>query len=146
MNELDEINDKFDRLHKLTEEQDILQLSIPKPTESLAISLNIVNHANALILEISKYHGDIEPITKYNYLLEHFEGLCDGVNGMIQDYNITQDETIQKYDCHPKNDVFSTRKKYAEHMSADKVPALIEAQNKMIYHGIRYRGGKLERV
>jgi hypothetical protein len=142
MTEIDDANQKFRALHKLTQEQDILQLSIPHPSESLAIGLDIINHANALILEVSKYYGDIQPIARHGYLTEHFEYLCRGVNGMIQDYNITTpDDTLPKYNCQPLRD--EVRKPYSG-MTPEEVAEIMPQQIETIYRGIRFNGEELE--
>lgn len=81
-------------LHEITKQQDTLQLSIPKINESVAISLGMVNCANALILEASKWKGDIRPQVRYGYTLEKVQCIIHAWNAMAHDYNVSHEGKI----------------------------------------------------
>jgi len=90
----------FKQLHKLTQQQDELQLSIPKINESVAISLCLVDHANALILEASEHLGDIRPQVRFGYTLEKVLAIISDWNAMAHDYNISHDDMqVAQFEC-----------------------------------------------
>ena len=98
MNDIELANKKFDELYEITRKQDEIQLSIPRINESIAISTSIINDANAIILEISKWKGDLEPICRYGYLFEKVKSLVSGVNSLYHDYGIAFGERVPKID------------------------------------------------
>lgn len=94
--DLERTNANFDLLHDITKLQDRIQLSTPALNESIAISNSLINHANALILEASKWKGDIRPQVMYGYTREKVGSIVDDWNAMVQDYNITHGTSINK--------------------------------------------------
>lgn len=131
-----EANEKYDKLYKLTREQDSLQLSIPAVSESIAISRSIGDRANAIILETSKWKGDLEPIIKHQYLLEKVTSLINDYNALAHDYAIIFDEPVVMI-------TYSTKEERID------VPEKIRKENlKMIFRSIRYnpKTEKLEKV
>lgn len=140
MTELEEINRKFRELHELTEKQDSLNLSIDPPNESIAIARDIINSANAIILEVSKYYGDLETLERYGYLEEKVRYLCHGWNSLAQDVTVTTGQYIPVMDCDMKPPKMMTK-----HMKGDIIPTqILNANTKEIYRGIRYNGEELE--
>ena len=90
--DMERVKELFQKLYDLTVTQDELQLSIPRPNESVAISLDLINSANALILEASKWKGDIRPQVRYGYTKEKVLSIVQCWNAMAHDYNISHDD------------------------------------------------------
>lgn len=79
------------RLYELTKEQDLLQLKIGGQVDNSEIALiqaEIVNRANAVILEISRNRYNEVPTVENLYLLEKIVKLVQGYNDLIHDYNL----------------------------------------------------------
>jgi len=79
----------FDLLSDITKLQDVVQLAIPPINESVAISKAITNDANALLLEVSRWRGDIRKLLRHGYIMEKIKRLITDWNAMAHDYNIT---------------------------------------------------------
>jgi len=92
-----EVNSKFDKLDSLTKEQDELQLSIPAINESIAVSLGAVNNANAIILEISRWKGDIMHLAKSKYLRDRIKWIVGNYNGIVHDYGLISGDKVMKF-------------------------------------------------
>jgi hypothetical protein len=73
--EIEEVNEKFEKLWKLTREQDKLQLGISAINQSIADGLSFIDHANAIILESSLWKGNIVPMLTHGYLAEKIKAL-----------------------------------------------------------------------
>jgi len=84
------ISEQYKVLYDLTTLQDWLQLNISPINESTAISNNMINDANAIILEISKWRGDIKTLVDYSYLFQKVKSLINDWNTIVHDYNVTQ--------------------------------------------------------
>jgi hypothetical protein len=72
---VEEANRKFEELWMITRKQDKLQLSIPAINQSVADGLSMTDHANAIILEISQWKGNITPLIEHGYLAEKINSL-----------------------------------------------------------------------
>jgi hypothetical protein len=116
----------FNVLHDITTLQDKIQLSIPVVNESIALSTSLTNHANALLLEASKWKGDIRPQIEHNYTHEKVKGIIKDWNAMVHDYNISHDQKYPVLEIKEKNE-FPTE---TGHVPNKEV---IEEQNKYIF-------------
>ncbi|RLE58192.1 MAG: hypothetical protein DRJ35_08320 [Thermoprotei archaeon] len=92
--DVDKANCIFDLLHDITRIQDVIQLSIPPINESVAISKDIINNANAIILETSKEKGNLESLIRMVYLKEKIRNFVSGYNALAHDFNITNKENV----------------------------------------------------
>lgn len=91
-NKIDQTNCAFNLLNEITSLQDEIQLSIPRPNESIALSLATINDANGIILELSKWKGHLPPIVESGYATEKVNSLPKNYDSMIHDYNISHDK------------------------------------------------------
>ena len=78
----------FDVLNRITRLQDVIQLSIPPVNESVVSAQNLINDANALILEASKWKGDIRMIAN-PYTLEKIKRIVNDWNAIAHNLNIS---------------------------------------------------------
>ena len=90
--DVDKANCTYELLHKVTEAQDVIQLSIPAINQSMATSNAMINDANALILEASKWKGNIEPQVDFHYTAEKVERIKRDWEHMINDRKIANEE------------------------------------------------------
>jgi hypothetical protein len=81
-----------DLLHEVTKEQDSINLSIPFLNDSVQLLKLVVDGANGIILEASRYKGHVMPAMEGTYLQEKMKFLIDSYNNMVHDYNLTKDE------------------------------------------------------
>jgi len=110
--DINKANCLYGLLRDITRLQDEVQLSIPAINESVAISNNLINNANALILEASKYKGDIRPQVLYGYTRGKVGAIVENWNAMAHDYNITQKDQSELL--------------VLEHKKEFKIPIIIE--------------------
>lgn len=124
-------------LHRLTRLQDDIQLGIPAINESAAISNEAINKANAIILEMSKWKGDLEPIITYGYFLEKASGMADTYNAMARDFGVMFNGSV------PMIEFKIVEKDFSD------VPESVRISNqKEIFRNIRFDSSKnkLEKV
>jgi hypothetical protein len=82
--DIKETNIKFEKLFRHTE-------GMPYPpaiNESIAISTSMATKGNAIIKEVAKWKGDLEPLIRHGYILEKIRGLVNDYNAMAHDYKI----------------------------------------------------------
>jgi len=89
-NDLDRVNRQYKILNDLTQLQDSIQLSISALNGSIANSNAMINDANALILEASKWKGDIRPQVRHGYAYQKVKSLVNDWNCMVHDFNVTE--------------------------------------------------------
>ena len=90
-NELDRANCLFDLLYDLTKLQDHIQIVIPPVNESVGLAKAAINDANAIILECSKFKGDIEPIYAHGYFREKVNRLQTTMKGIEHDMKVAEE-------------------------------------------------------
>lgn len=134
---LDKTNCIYGVLHRLTRLQDDIQLSVPAINESVAISNAATDKANAIMLELSKWRGDLEPIIKYGYFLEKVRSLNDDYNALAHDYGIIFGVTVPMIEHKLREKDFSD---ISERRKKDN--------EETIFRNIRYNSSKnkLEKV
>lgn len=92
----------FKLLDDVTKLQDKVQISIPPLNESNRRAKSIINNANAIILDLSKFRGNIKNVLETPYVREKVNELIDNYNQMVHDYNLVKDRGfLQKLDCKP---------------------------------------------
>jgi len=82
----------FKLLHDITRLQDNIQLAIPPINPSVQLSKEIINDANAIILNASGYKGDLRPEITSGYITEKVGYIIWHYNNMVHDYNRTINE------------------------------------------------------
>jgi len=82
--DIKEANRKFEELFRHTEEMPYP----PAINESIAISTSMATKGNAIIKEVAKWKGDLEPLIRHGYLLEKIRGLVADYNAMAHDHKI----------------------------------------------------------
>ena len=82
--DIGEANRKFEKLFRHTEKMPYP----PAINESIAISTSMATKGNAIIKEIAKWKGDLEPLIRHGYLLEKIRGLVADYNAMAHDHKI----------------------------------------------------------
>ena len=88
---VEKANCTYELLHKVTEAQDVIQLSIPAVNQSMATSNAMINDANALILEASKWKGNVEPQVDFNYTKEKAERIKKDWDNMVNDRSMANE-------------------------------------------------------
>jgi len=134
--EINDTNEKYEELNKLTQQQDSLNLSITSLNESIAISKSISDRANAILLEVSRWRGDLKPLIEHGYLFEKVNSLINDYNALAHDYVITHGNPATIFSC-------------AHEKEETKVPKDIMKMNiKEIFRNIRFNPAinKLEKV
>lgn len=82
--DIGEANRKFEKLFRHTEKMPYP----PAINESIAISTSMATKGNAIIKEVAKWKGDLEPLITHGYLLEKIRGLVADYNAMAHDHKI----------------------------------------------------------
>ena len=75
-------------LKETTELQDKIQLSVPPLTEGIATIKSIVNDANAIILEASRWNYDIEKFVNHGYAKEKVKNIVNDWNTIAKDFSL----------------------------------------------------------
>jgi len=83
-------------LYDITKLQDNIQLAIPNINDSIRLSMELVNNANAIILGVARNKGNLENILSEGYVNEKIESAVKSFNNMIHDLNLTKDEKFEK--------------------------------------------------
>lgn len=78
-----------DLSHKVARLQE--SVWIPALNESIALSNSLINHANALILEATRWKGDIRKQVEFGYTFEKVNSIVNDWNAMAHDYNISHE-------------------------------------------------------
>lgn len=92
--DIQRVNEQFEGLYEITKTQDKIQLGISSLTECIAISKRMTNDANALILEASKWKGNLIPQVRHGYTREKVLLVVGDYNALVHDYNITHATNI----------------------------------------------------
>jgi len=82
-------------LYRITELQDYVQLSIPAINPSVALTKELTNSANALLLNASRARFDVRPQIG-GYTAEKVERTVKAYNDMVHDYNLAADGGFAK--------------------------------------------------
>jgi len=82
--DIEEANRKFDKLFRHTEKMPYP----PAINESIAISTSMATKGNAIIKEVARWKGDLQPLISHGYLLEKIRGLVADYNAMAHDHKI----------------------------------------------------------
>ena len=130
--DIGDANRKFEELFRHTEK-------MPYPSainESIAISTSMATKGNAIIKEIAKWKGDLEPLIKHGYLLEKIRGLVADYNAMAHDHKIVfgKAQFIEKFETGMEEEPLT--------------PEIIKRTNESVFSNIRidFRNNKLKKV
>ncbi|MFQ6067990.1 MAG: hypothetical protein ACE5KD_00445 [Candidatus Bathyarchaeia archaeon] len=94
----------FDLSHKVARIQE--SIYAPAVNESVALSNNLITHANALILEATKWRGDIRKQVMYDYTFEKVNKVVNDWNSMVHDYNVSHKAKYPVLICKEKEETF----------------------------------------
>jgi len=119
----------FKKLHNITSEQDKMQLSIIPINESVALSRNMINDANALILEALKWSGDIRPQVRYGYTREKVLSIINDWNDMVHDFNISHALNYPRLFCREVPDFED--EKFIEKVVRENLEEIFKHQDKL---------------
>jgi hypothetical protein len=91
-------NCMYDFLHEITELQDKANLNVDWGYNySTRFASNMIDHANAVILGVSSWKGDIRPVLRHGYVHEKIRSLIDDWNAMAHDYALVVDNENELY-------------------------------------------------
>jgi hypothetical protein len=132
--DIKETNRKFEKLFRHTEEMPYP----PAINESIAISTSMATKGNAIIKEVAKWKGDLEPLIKHGYLLEKIRGLVADYNAMAHDHKIV----------FGKAPFIEFEISTEEHPKEYFTPENIKRTSKAVFDNIRldHKDNKLKRV
>jgi hypothetical protein len=130
--DIGEANRKFEKLFRHTERMPYP----PAINESIAISTSMATKGNAIIKEVAKWKGDLEPLIRHGYLLEKIRGLVADYNAMAHDHKIVFGKA-------PFITEFETKIK-----KEPLTPYMIKRANESVFRNIRidFRNNKLRKV
>ena len=96
----------LERLNKAFEDigdgvEKLANIHIPSESELLGVASNLIEYAEAIISEISKWKAEPYALVKHGYLDEKVHSMCEGFNTLIWDYNLTvpKDQRLKIRNC-----------------------------------------------
>jgi hypothetical protein len=133
--DIEEANRKFEKLFRHTEKMPYP----PAINESIAISTSMAIKGNAIIREVAKWKGDLEPLIRHGYLLEKIRSLIADYNAMAHDHKIVFGKApfIDKFEM-------KMEKQPPELLT----PNMIKRTNESVFRNIRldHKDNKLKKV
>lgn len=135
--EIDKANEKFNHLMAITERQEAIYP--PAINESITISTSMANRAGAIIKEIAKWKGDLQPLVGHGYILEKIRELVREYNALAHDHKIVFGKApfIDKFEI-------STEEQPKKYLT----PEIIKRTTEAVFRNIRldYKDNKLKKV
>ena len=99
ISKVDKANCLFILLHDISDLQDSIQIEIPKINQSVNYSKSLTNSANALLLEASRWKGDIRPQLTVGYDRKHIDNIIRTYNNMSKDLGLASGTVHDKLVC-----------------------------------------------